>query len=186
MLKTSPGDSSGQAGLAGFEKTLTGRDPDDAEVPRTVRRAVRLMLGGAAATLVVGLFLIIATIIDKNVLTDSSGKKLSNGEFTTGVVGTAITYIILIVIWVLMARFNRSGAVWARILASVFAAISTYDTYSLVNSITGGISITVVGIVYVVGSIVIWVFGVLAIAMLWRRESNDYFRSRTAARAAAR
>ena len=186
MLKTSPGDSAGQAGLAGFEKTLTGSVPPDSAIPRPVRRAVRLMLAGGATTLVVGLFLIIATIIDKNVLTDSSGKKLSNGEFTTGVIGTAVTYIILIVIWVLMARFNRSGAVWARILASVFAAISTYDTYSLVNSLTGGTSITVVGIVYVVGSILIWIVGVLAIAMLWRRESNDYFRARTAARAAAR
>ncbi len=75
---------------------------------------------------------------------------------------------------------------WARILASVFAAISTYDTYSLVSSLTKGIDITVVGIVYMVGTIAIWALGVLAIAMLWRGESNDYFRARTAARAAAR
>ena len=182
MLKTSPGDSSGQAGLSGFEKTLTGRVPDDSVIPRTVRRAVRLMLAGGATTLVVGLFLIIATIIDKNVLTDASGKKLSNGEFTSGIVGTALQYVILVVIWVLMARFNRAGAVWARILASVFAAISTYDTYTLINSLTGGIHITVVGIVYVVGTIAIWVLGVLAIALLWRRESSEYFRSRAAAR----
>jgi hypothetical protein len=181
MLKTFSGDSS-QTGLAGLEKKLTGREPDDSEIPGTVRRAVRFMLTGAALTLVVGLFLIIATVIDKNALTDSNGKKLSSGEFTSGIVSTIVVYLILVAIWVLMARFNRTGAVWARILASVFCAISTYDTYSLVNSLSGSITITVVGIVYVVGTLLIWIFGVLAIAMLWRSESNAYFRARSAAR----
>jgi hypothetical protein len=86
------------------------------------------------------------------------------------------------VIWVLMARMNRAGYQWARILASVFAAISTYDAYTLINSLTGGETITVVGIVYIVGTIVIWVLGVLAIAFLWRSESTVYFKARSAAR----
>src|SRR5271154_4189747 len=117
MLKTFSGDSSGPAGLATLEKKLTGSVPDDSAIPRPVRKAVRFMLGGGAATLVIGIFLIIATIADKNALTNSAGKKLSNGEFTSGVVGTAITYVILVAIWVLMARMNRAGYQWARILA---------------------------------------------------------------------
>jgi hypothetical protein len=182
MLKTFSGDSSAPASLAVLEKKLTGTVPDDSAIPRPVRKAVRFMLGGAAATLVVGIFLLIATIADKNALTDSSGKKLSNGEFTSGIVGTAITYLILVVIWVLMARMNRAGYPWARILASVFAAISTYDAYSLINSLTGGETITVVGIVYIVGTLLIWVLGAAAIAFLWRSESTVYFKARSAAR----
>lgn len=181
MLKTFSG-SSGQSGLASFEKRLTGGAPDDSAVPGPVRKAVRFMLAGGAATAVVGVFLLIATIINKNALTDSSGKKLSNGEFTSGVVGTAVTYVILVVIWVLMARMNRSGYNWARILASVFCFISTYDTYRLVSSLTGGETITVIGIVYIVGTLAIWVLGVLSIAMIWRSESSAYFRARSAAR----
>jgi hypothetical protein len=181
MLKTFSGDSS-QTGLAGLEKRLTGRDPDDSAIPGTVRKAVRFMLGGGAVTLVVGVFLIVATIVDKNALTDSSGKKLSNGEFTSGVVGTAITYVILVAIWVLMARMNRAGYAWARILASIFAAISTYDTYYLVNSLTKDETITVVGIVYIVGTLIIWALGVLSIAFLWRPDSTAYIRARSAAR----
>lgn len=181
MLKTFSGDSS-ETGLAGLEKKLTGRVPDDSEIPKTVRRGVRFMLAGAATTFLVGLFLIIATIVDKNALTDSNGKKLSNGQFTSGIVSTLLVYVILVVIWVLMARFNRAGAVWARILASVFCAISTYDAYSLVNSLTGNITITVVGIVYVAGTLVIWALGVLSIAMVWRSESSAYYRARSAAR----
>jgi hypothetical protein len=181
MLKTFSGDSS-QTGLAGLEKKLTGSVPQDAEIPKTVRRAVRFMLVGAALTLIVGVFLIIATVIDKNVLTDSSGKKITNAEFTTNIVGLIVQYVVIVVIWVLMARFNRSGAVWARILASIFCAISSFDAYSLVNSLTGNTTISVVGIVYVAGTLLVWAFGVLAIAMLWRSESGAYFKSRSAAR----
>jgi hypothetical protein len=179
MLKTS---SSSQSALAGLEKRLTGSVPDDSAVPGPVRKAVRFMLAGGATTAIIGIFLIIATIADKNALTDSSGKKLSDSEFTSGVVGTIITYLILVVIWVLMARLNRDGRNWARILASVLCAISTYDAYTLVNSLTGGETITVVGVVYIVFTLVIWVIGVIAIAMLWRSESSAYFRARSEAR----
>ena len=59
MLKTSSGGRSGQSALAGLEKRLTGRVPDDSVVPRPVRKAVRFMLGGAAVTAVAGLFSLI-------------------------------------------------------------------------------------------------------------------------------
>ena len=140
------------------------------------------MLAGGALTAIVGIFLLFATIADKNALTDSSGKKLSSGEFTSNVVGTAITYLILVVIWVLMARMNRAGYNWARILASVFCAISTYDAYSLVNSLKGGTTITVAGVVYIVFTLALWVVGVIAIALSWRSESSAYYRARSAAR----
>jgi hypothetical protein len=179
MLKTS---SSRQSALAGLEKRLTGSVPDDSAVPGPVRKAVRFMLAGGGATAVIGIFLLIATIADKNALTDSSGKRLSDSEFTSGVVGTVITYLILVVLWVLMARLNRDGRNWARILASVFCVISTYDAYTLVNSLTGGETITVVGVVYIVFTLVIWVIGVISIAMLWRSESSAYFRARSEAR----
>ena len=182
MLKTSSVGRSGQSALAGLEKRLTGRVPDDSEVPGPVRKAVRFMLGGGALTAVTGIFLLIATIADKNALTNSSGKKLSSSEFTSNLVGTVITYLILVVIWVLMARMNRSGYNWARILASVFCAISTYDAYSLVNSLKGGTTITVAGIVYIVLTLALWVVGVIAIALIWRSESSAYYRARSAAR----
>jgi hypothetical protein len=182
MLKTSSGGQGGRSALGSLEKRLTGSVPDDSVVPGPVRNAVRFMLAGGATTAIIGIFLIFATIADKNALTDSNGKKLSSSEFTSGVVGTVITYLILVVIWVLMARLNRAGHGWARILASVFCAISTYDAYSLVNSLTGGQTVTVVGVIYIVFTLVIWAIGVVAIALLWRSESTAYFRSRAAER----
>jgi hypothetical protein len=182
MLKTSSAGQIGQSALAGLEKRLTGQVPEDSAVPGPVRKAVRFMLAGGALTAIVGIFLVIATVADKNALTDSTGKKLSNGEFTSGVISTVITYLILVVIWVLMARMNRAGRTWARILASVFCAISTYDAYQLVNSLTGGETITVIGIVYIAFTLAIWAVGVVAIAMLWRSESSAYFRAPSAVR----
>ena len=179
MLKTPSG---GQSALADLEKRLTGRVPDDADVPGPLRKAARLMLAGGALTAILGIFLLIVTIADKNALTDSSGKKLSSGEFTSSVVGTVVIYAIIVTIWVLMARMNRAGYNWARILASVFCLISTYDTYQLVNSLTDGATITVAEIVYIVFQLALWGVGVIAIAMLWRSESGAYFKARAAAR----
>ena len=174
MLKT----SSGQTALGGLEKKLTGSVPDDSAVPGPVRRAVRLMLAGGAVTTVVGVFLVIATIADKNALTDSSGKKLSSGEFTSSVVGTVIVYLILVAIWVLMARMNRAGRGWARWVASALALLSTVNAYSTVNSLTGGETLTVIDIVFIVGTLALWLIGVAAVAMLWRSESSSYFKAR--------
>ncbi len=140
------------------------------------------MLAGGATTAIVGIFLVIATIADKNALTDSSGKKLSSGEFTSGVIGTIVTYVILVALWVLMARLNRSGYSLARLLASFFCAISTWDAYQLVNGLRGGQSVTVIDIVYIIGTLAVWIIGVLAVAMLWRSESSAYFKARSAAR----
>jgi hypothetical protein len=176
MLKTTAG---GQAALSGFAKRLTGRVPDDSAIPSSMRTGVRLMLAGAAVTAVSGLFSLIVVLSEKNVLTDANGHKLTSGQLASGIIGTLISYAILVTIWILMARFNRAGAKWARILASVFAVIATWYTYQLVNSLKGGDSITWEGIVYIAVTIVIWVVGVLSIAMIWRTESSAYYSARS-------
>jgi hypothetical protein len=178
MLKTSPG----QTALAGLEKKLTGSVPDDSDIPSSVRKAVRLMLYGGAVTFVIGVFLVIATLANKNALTDSSGKKISSGELTGSLVYTLVIYLILVAAWVLMARLNRAGRGWARIVASALAIISTIDAYSIINGLRGGQSVTVTDIVYIVGTLALWIIGVLAVAMLWRTESGAYFKARSAAR----
>ena len=39
-----------------------------------------------------------------------------------------------------------------------------------------------VGIVYIVFDLAIWIVGVLAIAMIWRSDASAYYKSRSAAR----
>ena len=178
MLKS----SSGQTALGGLEKRLTGNVPDDADVPGPVRRAVRLMLGGGALTTVLCVIYVIAMLADKNALLDSSGKKVTTGEFTSNVIGVVIQFLLLVVIWVVMARMNRAGRPWARWIASVLAVIDTLYAFRIVNGLKGGQTITVLDIVFIVGTLAAWVVGVLAVAMLWRTESSAYFRARSGAR----
>jgi hypothetical protein len=177
MVKT----SSGQTALGGLEKKLAGNVPDDSDVPGPVRRAVRLMLGGGALTALLGVAYVIAMIADKNALIDPSGKKASTGEFTSNVIGDFIQYLLLVVIWVVMARMNRAGRPWARWIASALAGIDTYFALRLVNGLKGGQTITVLDIVFIVGTLALWVIGVLAVAMLWRTEASAYFKARAGA-----
>jgi hypothetical protein len=178
MVKT----SAGQTALGSIEKKLAGNVPDDSDVPDPVRKAVRLMLGGGALTAVIGVFLVIALIADKNALIDSHGKKLTGGEFTSSILSTVIISAILVLVWVTMARLNRAGRGWARYVASGLAVISTFYAYSTINGLTGGQTVTVIDIVVIVGQLALWVIGVLAVAMLWRTEASAYFKARAGAR----
>jgi len=183
MLKTSADGQGGQSALTGLEKKLVGRDPEDSAIPASVRKAVRFMLGGGAMTLLVAVFWLIVAFADKNALTDSNGKKLTNSQFAGGVVQVFIVeFLIPVALWVLMARFNRAGATWARIVASVLCAIDTYLSFGLVNSLRGGQTLTAADVVYIVLTLANWVIGVIATVFLWRGESSVYFQERRSAR----
>lgn len=183
MLKMSSGSQGGQSALAGVEKVLVGRDPGDSDIPSSVRRSVRWMLGGALGTIVLGLFWLIVTIADKNAITGASGKKVTNSQFAGSVVEFFIAeFLIPTAFWLLMARFNRAGQKWARIVASVLCAFDTYLTFGVVNSLRGGQTLTVADLIYIVVWVAVWVMGLIAIALLWRGESSVYFGERSARR----
>jgi hypothetical protein len=173
MLNTSPG---GRTALAAVEKRLTGIEPDESDIPVSVRKSVRFMLGGAAASLVGGLFTAIATLADPALI--NSGKQPTSTVVSGSVVVTLVSTAVYCALWVAMARFNRSGLGWARIAASVLFAISTYFLYGAINSLHSGEYIDIVYIVNLVLAIVEWLLGLAAVAMLWRTEAGQYIRDR--------
>jgi hypothetical protein len=178
MFKSSTG---GGTAFATIETKLSGGSPDDPGLPVTMRKAVRFMLAGAAVTGVFGLFAVIVTILDKNSY-NINGKPLTSSELTVDIIITAVTYVVYVVIWLLMARFNRAGQKWARIVSSVLFAISTLQLYETVASLHGGEVITAADIIIIILTIATWAAGVGAIAMLWRTESTAYFNARSASR----
>jgi hypothetical protein len=171
----------GSTRFAGLETKLSGGAPDDPGLPATMRKAVRFMLLGAAITAVFGLFEVIATIVDKNSI-DVNGKPPTSSELTTGIVILIVSYAIYVMLWLLMARFNRAGMKWARIVSSVLFAISTFQLYQTIDSLHGGEVITAADIIFIVFTVGLWVAGVGAIAMLWRPDSTAYFNARTVSR----
>jgi hypothetical protein len=175
MFKSSTG---GGTAFAGIETKLSGGAPDDPGLPATMRKAVRFMLAGAAVTAVFALFVVIVTIVDKNSI-DVNGRPLSSSELATDIVATIVTYAVYILLWVLMARFNRAGQKWARIVASVLFAISTFQLYQTIDSLHGGQIITAADIIYIIITLALWIAGVGAVAMLWRPDSSAYFQAQT-------
>jgi len=180
MLKTSSDGPSGQSALASLEKRLTGSVPDDSAVPAPLRKAVRFMLGGATVTVLAGLFSVIVAIADPNLI--NGGKKPTSGQLTGDIVQVVVLTIVYCALWVVMARKNRSGRTWARIVASALFALSTISLYSSVNSLHAGQTVRVVNIVSFVLVVAEWLCGLGAVALLWRAESTAYFKSSSALR----
>ena len=178
MFKSPTG---GGLAFASIETKLSGGSPDDPGLPVTMRKAVRFMLLGAAVTAVFAVFEVIATIVDKNSI-DINGKPPTSSQLATGIIILIISYAIYILLWILMARFNRAGQKWARIVSSVLFAISTWQLYQTVDSLHGGEIITAADVIYIVFTIVVWGAGVGAVAMLWRPDSTAYFNARTISR----
>ena len=180
MLKHFPGDGSGSSALAGFEKTLTGRVPDDTAIPNPVRMAVRLMLAGGAITLVAALFSVIALLSDPRLFND--GKQPTSAQLTQAVVYALVSSLIFVAVWVVMARANRAGRPWARIVASILFVIATINLYAGIASLQGGQVTLVLNIISFVLSVGEWLCGLIAIALLWRGESSLYYKQRAADR----
>ena len=178
MFKSSTG---GGTAFASIETKLSGGSPDDPGLPATMRKAVRFMLAGAAVTGLFAIFEVIATIVDKNSI-DINGKPPTSSELATGIVILIVSYAVYILLWILMARFNRAGQKWARIVSSVLFAISTWQLYETIDSLKGGMVITAADIIYIVFTVGAWAAGVGAIAMLWRTDSTAYFNARTVSR----
>jgi len=175
MFKSS---ASGGTTLAGLETRLAGGAPDDPSLPATMRKAVRFMLAGAAIYVVFGVFEVIGTIVDKNSI-DINGKAPSSSELTTAIIFLIVSYLVYIMLWIIMARFNRAGMKWARIVASVLFAISTIQLYSTISSLHGGQVITVADIIVIILTVASWAVGVGAIAMLWRPDSTAFYQAMT-------
>ena len=173
MFKSS---TPGGTAFVGIEKKLSGGAPDDPGLPATMRKAVRFMLAGAAISVVFGVFEVIATIVDKNSI-DINGKPPTSSQLATAIVFLIVSYLVYTLLWVLMARFNRAGQKWARIVASVLFAISTIQLYETVASLHGGQVITAADIIFIIITLAQWGVGVGAIAMLWRSDSSAYFQA---------
>src|SRR5580692_461159 len=141
--------------------------------PQSILRAVRVMYVGLAASLlgvIVDLTTLSATrteILNRNpgytTAQLDSAEHLEIGIFIAGgLIGAAL--------WLWMAQKCRAGKGWARVVSTVFFGI---DTLSV---LVGAAAVQSGGVSRIYG-FVVWVIGLIAIILLWRRASSDYFRA---------
>jgi hypothetical protein len=157
-----------------------GQAPEPArrEPPPSVVMAVRLMYAGAvvsAVSLVVGL----ATVGSLRSALHKSQPTLTPTQLhdlqTIVVVGSVVIGLISIGLWVWMALMNKAGKSWARIVATVLFGL---DTLFLLLGVAraGAAASSLV-------SILIWLIGLGAVVLLWRKDSTEYITAQSASRA---
>ena len=154
----------------------SGQTPEPQQrpsAPNSVQTAVKLMYAGAALSLIE----LVVSLVTISSLKSAILKKFPN--YTSAqvhsaevaiVVGVVIEAVIAIGLWLWMARANAAGRNYARITGTVLFVV--YTLFLLLDLRRPSVGI---GLVF---SLLVWLAGLGAVIMLWRRESSDYFTPR--------
>src|SRR6266581_2792783 len=145
-------------------------EPQRPRVPKSVQTAVKLMYAGAALSLIeliVGLTTIgsVKTAIRK-AYPHYTSTQLHTAEVASIVLGV-IVGLIAIGLWLWMARASGAGHNYARITGTVFFGLNTL--FLLLSLARPHASL---GLVF---NVLVWLVGLGAVIMLWRKESAPYF-----------
>ena len=132
--------------------------------------AVKLMYAGAivsAITFVIGLVTVGAT---------RTALKKAYPKYTAHQISTLVTFDVVIGIivgllsiglWIFIARACQRGRNWARMTGTVLFALDTLLILLSVSRLTVGAAFLI--------DVVIWLIGLGAVVLLWRKESSAFF-----------
>jgi hypothetical protein len=141
-------------------------------LPRSVRIAVWLMYAGAALA-ALDLIATLATIGsargELRRVHPGWSPALLTTEVHSFILSIVVSWAITIGVWLIMARTNLAGRAWARNAATVLSALSTLSFILYLHepgSLIGKILLAPM-----------WLVGIAAAALLWRRESTAYIRA---------
>ena len=133
--------------------------------PRPVKTAVVLMYVGAAVTAVT---LIVTVLTIHSIETTMETRaNYTPAQAHQLAVAAIVEALITLGLWLLMAWANRSGRNWGRITATVLFGLNTIGL--LLAFLRGAAAVNLVF------AVVVWLIGLGAIVLLWRKESSQYF-----------
>jgi len=141
--------------------------------------AVKLMYAGAALS-AIQLVLALATVGSLRAAIHQAYPSYSASRVhsieVSYVASGVITQLLAIGLWVVMALASRGGRSWARAVASGLFALNTVLLINVIRqpSVTVGLAFNVA----------IWLAGLGAIVMLWRRDAVAFFAASTKSRRA--
>ena len=145
-------------------------DPARPAPPRPVRTAVMLMYAGAALSAVSLIVSVLSFHAIERVIRNASSTLTAQQVHNDAIVAVTIAVVeslIAIGLWLLMAWGNKNGHTWARITATVLFALNTL--FLLLSFVRATVSASLAF------SVLVWVIGLVAIVLLWRKESSEYF-----------
>jgi hypothetical protein len=146
--------------------------PDSARppAPPSVQNAVKVMYVGAVAS-IIGIAIDLATI--GSVKTNLAKKhpnltatQLTHTEHALAI-GFVIGGLIAAALWVVIARNCKTGRSWARMTGTVLFGISTLGAVFSLALPTGAAAKPY--------GLLVWLIGLAATILLWRRSSTEYF-----------
>jgi NADH:ubiquinone oxidoreductase subunit 6 (subunit J) len=143
-----------------------------APAPAPVLTAVKLMYAGAvvsAITFVIGLLTVGTTRTTlKKAYPKYTAHQIS-ALVTVDVVIGIVVGLLSIGLWLWLARACNRGRNWARITGTVLFGLDTLLILLSVSRLKAGVGVLV--------DLVIWLIGLAAVVLLWRKESSAYFAS---------
>ena len=145
--------------------------PPPSTPPQSVLQAVKLMYAGFGASLI-GIILSLVSVSSAHSAIAKADPSLTTAQINNAVhlaIGLTIAAgLIGAALWLWMAQKCRAGRGWARVTSTVFFGISTVLTLlGLGGRTSAGLSSFY--------NILVWLIGLGAIILLWRRTSSEYF-----------
>jgi len=152
-------------------------EPSRPGPPRPVRTAVLLMYVGAALSAITLIVTVLSFHTIQRVIRNASATLTAAQVHTAAVVAVTVAVVeslLAIALWLLMAWANKNGQTWGRIVATVLFGINTIFLLLGFTRATASLSLAF--------SILVWLIGLGAIVLLWRKESSAYFAAQRAPR----
>jgi len=140
--------------------------------PAPVLTAVKLMYAGTAVTTI---SLIISIVSLAFIGRDAATLRLAGRSqplpivITVGMAGA----LVVIALWLGMARANSQGRNWARNLSTVLFGLATLKLIGVFSEPR-----TVLGLIFWAPT---WLVGLATVCLLWRPDSSAFFKSQGAA-----
>jgi hypothetical protein len=149
-------------------------EPERPPAPPSVQNAVRLMYVGAAVStvsLVISLIIPLANVASSKASFKKAHPSLTASQidqaFNIGIAVAVISGVIGTALWLWMARANSQGKNWARIASTVFFGLATLSLFATLRAPS------FFGLLF---GALIWLAGLGAVVLLWRRENNDFYK----------
>src|SRR5262249_2275212 len=153
--------------------------PSVPQSARTVQAAVRLMYAGAAVSavgLIIGLALLIVDM-QTAVRGQFLGRNLA--AYKPFVITVSIAFgLVVISVWLWMARANGQGRNWARIVSTVLSVLATLQLRGAFTQPVShaGSGVTVLYYGAVVPFVAAWLVAAAALWLLWCPASTAFFK----------